>query len=143
MGSTPLYLAVAFTPPEICVLTCDLILQAVINKPGSRAPSLGILNERQWHVVWATLAKFIQLWGQLRIRPWINAGLLLLIRIPGARGNANGGLGPPYGNCWVESLIFWKCLLAELPVSFTCLVIKMQLGKVLRNNCHFHFVPVM
>lgn len=41
MGSTLLYSAVAFTPPEICVLTCDLHLQAVISEPGGRAPSTG------------------------------------------------------------------------------------------------------
>lgn len=92
---------------------------------------------------WQNPRYCLQLWGQLRIQPWINPGLFLLSRIPGAGGNDNGGLGPRYSNCWIESVIFWNSLLAELPFSFTCPVIKIQLGEVLRNNCHFHVVPVM
>lgn len=146
MSSTLLYWVIAFTPPETWVLRCDLHLQAVISEPGGRALAPGVWNEWQWQAVGATTAKSCALppaSGQLRTQHWINLGLLLLIHILGACGNVNGGLGPRYSNCWIESVIFWKRLLAELPFSFTCPLIKIQLGTVLRNNCHFHVVPVM
>jgi len=82
-------------------------------------------------------------WSSVPGQPWtalcINRKLLGVRCVLGACGDAHGGLGPHYSNCWIESVILCKCLITELPL---CTVIKIQRWKALRNNCHFHIVPV-